>query len=158
MPGPHDFAVRTGLFVGMIETTLQSTAPTASHTHVRDDRETPLMRGGTAPQKHNFGKSESFFWGNPLHHCDPIERSSKINFPARQLWRLKGSRWTVVAHQSRKISRQVICPTAKPMKMCRITASQENGAPSPTADDGFVVATRGEGGAGQRRDRGRVQI
>jgi hypothetical protein len=43
MPGPHGFAVRTGSFVGVIETTLQSDAPTAPRLHVRDDRETPLF-------------------------------------------------------------------------------------------------------------------
>jgi hypothetical protein len=30
MPEPHDFAVRVGLFVGMIETMLQPDMPTAS--------------------------------------------------------------------------------------------------------------------------------
>jgi hypothetical protein len=42
MPGPHDFAVRIGSFVGeMIP--LQSVAPIASRFHARDDRETPLF-------------------------------------------------------------------------------------------------------------------
>jgi hypothetical protein len=41
-PGPHDFTVRTELFVRM-KTMLQPDAPTASHLNVRDGRETPLL-------------------------------------------------------------------------------------------------------------------
>jgi len=41
-PGPHDFTVRTELFVRM-EDLLQPDALTASHLNVRDGRETPLL-------------------------------------------------------------------------------------------------------------------
>src|SRR5437764_12482245 len=37
MPGPHDFAVRLMLFVGMIFSRCSTKASTASHPNVRDD-------------------------------------------------------------------------------------------------------------------------
>jgi hypothetical protein len=43
MPGPHDFAVRLMLFVGMIFSRCSIKASTASHPNVRDDREAPLF-------------------------------------------------------------------------------------------------------------------
>jgi hypothetical protein len=56
--GPHDFTVRIGSFVGMNESRCNPTCPPHPALNVCDDRETPLMRGGTAGQDHKFGKKE----------------------------------------------------------------------------------------------------
>jgi len=42
MPGPHDFAVRTALFVGADQPRCKATRPSHLPPNVRDDRETPL--------------------------------------------------------------------------------------------------------------------
>ncbi|ABQ36465.1 hypothetical protein BBta_4428 [Bradyrhizobium sp. BTAi1] len=43
MPGPCDFGVRSGPFVGMTYAMLRTAAPIASHPACRDDRDTPLV-------------------------------------------------------------------------------------------------------------------
>jgi hypothetical protein len=42
-PGPHDFAVRPGLFVGAIRSRCNPLRPPHPALHVRDDREPPLL-------------------------------------------------------------------------------------------------------------------
>ena len=42
-PGPHDFAVRCGVFAGLTEASLTPQASIATRATFRDDREAPLM-------------------------------------------------------------------------------------------------------------------
>ena len=45
MPGPYDFAVRLGPFVGTTKVMLRPETPTASRSACRDDRDTPFVPG-----------------------------------------------------------------------------------------------------------------
>src|SRR5690242_12631589 len=62
-PGPHDFAVRCGDFVGLTKASLTPQASIATRATFRDDREAPLMAAraewiNTAIQ--NSGKEKYF--------------------------------------------------------------------------------------------------
>jgi hypothetical protein len=81
MPGPRDLAVRRGAFVGTLSGHVMPSAccappaSTASHLHVRDDRDTPSRRGGMALHNHVFRKNETgIFFAAGLdkdHHVAP---------------------------------------------------------------------------------------
>src|SRR5689334_23718908 len=62
-PGPHDFAVRYGVFAGLTEASLTPQASIATRATFRDDREAPLMaaRAGLfLTVNQNSGKANYF--------------------------------------------------------------------------------------------------
>ena len=84
MPGPHDFAVRSRLFVGM-KFMLQRLRPPHHRLAHRDDRDTPSCRDGTATYNIIFCKNESgIFLSEGLDLGDPIEAMAKISFSAQR--------------------------------------------------------------------------
>ncbi len=58
-PGPRDFTVRRGSFVGTAKPCCDPTASIASHPDVRDDREASPRWGGTARSKAHFSEKQN---------------------------------------------------------------------------------------------------
>jgi hypothetical protein len=74
---PHDFAVR-------FDTARLAAPPRPPHPalNVRDDRDTPLMRGGTAaiPNPVSSKPRSEIFFGKGLDRWNQVERQSEISF------------------------------------------------------------------------------